>query len=115
MSHPPEDTADTNQVLVNAAKQAKSTQNPANICWVLSNTMAQPPSAPNKSDEVVINGKIYQQVNIHNTYSVSASCSSATQSLVDHGANGGIGGSDVQIIYKTHHSMDAGHQQPPDD
>jgi len=32
--------------------------------------------------------------------------SSARQSLVDHGANWGIGGSDVQIIYKTHHSVD---------
>ncbi len=44
---------------------------------------------------------------LHSTYSVSASYSSATQSLVDHGANGGIGGSDVWIIYKTpHHSVD---------
>jgi len=26
--------------------------------------------------------------------------------LVDHGANGGIGGSDIHVIYKTHHSVD---------
>jgi len=67
--------------------------------------MARPPSTP-KSDEVVINGKVYWQVNVHCTYSVSSSCSSATQSLVDRGANGGIGGSDVWVIYKTHSSID---------
>jgi len=103
-SLPPEDTS---QALINAAKQTKPSQNPDDICRVLSSTMAwPPPSAPQKPDEMVINGKTYQQVNIHNTYSVSASCSSATQLLVDHGANGGIGGSDVRIIYKTHHSVD---------
>jgi len=98
---------DTSQVLINAAKQTKSTQNPDDICWVLSNTMAQPPpNAPKKPDEVVINGKTYWQVSIHSTYSVYASCSSATQPLVDHGADGGIDGPDVQSIYKTHCSVD---------
>ena len=56
-------------------------------------------------DEIIVNGKTYRQVNLH-TYSISASKSSSTQSLVDHGANGGIGGSDVCVIYKTHHSVD---------
>jgi len=37
---PPEATDVNNQVLVNAAKQSKSTQNPAYIRQVLSNTMA---------------------------------------------------------------------------
>jgi len=32
--------------------------------------------------------------------------SSSAQSLIDHGVNGGIGGSDVSIIHKTHHSID---------
>jgi len=92
---PLEDAADTSQVLDNAAKEAKSTQNPADICWVLSNTMAQPLSAPKQTDEVVINGKTYWQISVHSIYSVSTSHSSATWSLVDCGANGGIGGSDV--------------------
>jgi len=54
----------------------------------------------------VVNEKTYWQVHLHNTYSASASRSSATQSLVDCGTNGGIGGSDVHVIYKTHHSVD---------
>ena len=55
----------------------------------------------------MLNGKTYRQVHLHNIYSVSASQSSATQSLVDHGANGDIDGSDVHVIYKTHCSVDA--------
>jgi len=39
-SSPPEDTETHSQVLVNAAKQTKSTQSPADIHQVLSNTMA---------------------------------------------------------------------------
>jgi len=60
---------------------------------------------PNASEEITVNGKTYRQVHLH-TYSVSASKSSSTQSLVDRGANGGIGGSDVRVIHKTHCSVD---------
>ena len=71
---PPEATDVNNQVLINAAKQSKSTQNPADIRQVLSNTMARPPgTASQKPDEIVLNGKTYRQVHLHNTYSVSAS------------------------------------------
>jgi len=70
--------------------------------------MAQPPpSAPKKPDEVVINKKTFwSEVNLHNTYSTSASRSSTTQSLVGHDVNGGIGRSNVHVIYKTHCSVD---------
>jgi len=70
-------------------------------------TKAQLPGTASKNtDEIVLNGKTYWQVHLHHIYSVSASRSSVTQSLVDHGANGGIGGSDLWVIYKTHHSVD---------
>jgi len=104
---PPESLDNHSQVLANAAKQTKSTQSPADIRQVLSNTMARPPGTiPQKQEEIVVNGKTYWQVHMHNIYSVSASRSSATQSLVDRGANGGIGGSDVRVIHKTHRSVD---------
>jgi len=103
---PPEDPIPSDQVLVNAAKQSKSTPHPADIRHVLSNKPKNATTpAPKATEEIVVNGKTYHQVHLH-TYSVSASKSSSAQSLVDHGANGGIGGSDVQVIYKTHCSVD---------
>jgi len=54
----------------------------------------------------VVDGKTYRQVHLHATYHVSASKSSSVQSLVDRGANGGIGGSDVRVIFRTHRSVD---------
>jgi len=82
-------------VLINAAKQSKPAPHPADIRHVLSNkskTLTSPVATT--SDEIIVNGKTYRQVHLH-TYSVSAPKSSSTQSLVDRGANGGIGGSDV--------------------
>jgi len=103
---PPEDVGASDQVLINAAKQSNSAPNPADIQHVLSNKSKMSASpAPTASEEIIVNCKTYWQVHLH-TYSVSASKSSSTQSLVDCGANGGIGGSDVRVIHKTHHSVD---------
>ncbi len=100
---PPEDFSPSDQVLINAAKQSKSIPNPADIWHVLSNkSKPSANSAPKSFEEIVINGKTYWQLNLH-IYSVSASKSSSAQSLVDHGANGGIGGSNVHVIHKIHH------------
>jgi len=96
----------SDQVLINVAKQSKPAPHPTDIQHVLSNkskTLTSPVATT--SDEIIVNGKTYRQVHLH-TYSVSASKSSSTQSLVDCGANGGIGGSDVHVIYKTHCSVD---------
>ncbi len=92
---PPEDVGASNQFFINAAKQSKPAPNPADIRHILSNKSKMSTSpAPMASEEMIVNGKTFQQVHLH-TYSVSASKSSSTQSLVDRGANGGIGGSDV--------------------
>jgi len=92
---PPEDLGASDQVLINAVKQSKPAPNPTDIQHVLSNKFKISASpAPKASEEIIVNGKTYQQVHIY-TYSFSASKSSSTQSLVDCGANGGIGGSDV--------------------
>jgi len=99
---PPEDFSPSDQVLINASKQSKSIPNPADIQHVLFNKSKLSANfALKPTEEIVINGKNFQQVHLH-TYSVSASKSSSAQSLVDYGANGGIGGSDVCVIHKTH-------------
>jgi len=95
-------------VFINAAKQFKCTN--TQLTHTRSCSTPQPdlllvPSR-SKPDDIVVHEKTYQEVHLHDTYHVSASRSSATQSLVDHGANGGIGGSDVCDIYKTHHCVD---------
>jgi len=62
---------------------------------------ARTPSPP-KDNEIIVNGKKYQQVNTHTiNYSVSIHKSSQVGSLVDCGANGGIAGGDVHAIEKT--------------
>ena len=49
---------------------------------------------------MTIDGKVYRQVNLTNIYSVSAHNQSTNGSLVDRGANGGVGGADVRIVYQ---------------
>jgi hypothetical protein len=58
------------------------------------------------SKEITINGKGYRQCNTHIIYSVSVTLQQTPLSLVDHGANGGIAGSDVRVISKTLCSVD---------
>ncbi len=92
---PPEDIGASDQVLIHASKQSKPAPNPADIRHVLSNKSKMSASpASTASEEIIANGKTYQQAHLH-TYSVSTSKSSSTQSLVDHGTYGGIGRSDV--------------------
>jgi len=63
--------------------------------------------SPTKDNEIIVNGKKYQQVNTHTiNYSVSIHKSSHVGSLVDHGANGGIARGDVCVIEKTGQSVD---------
>ena len=51
--------------------------------------------------------KRQQSVNVaHVVYNVSAHWSSSSRSLVDRGANGGLAGIDVRVIFKTHRSVD---------
>jgi len=58
------------------------------------------PTSVSFADTVTINGKSYRQINVHERvqYSVSATRSSSSGSLVDRGANGGLAGSDVRIV-----------------
>jgi len=98
---PCEDLSASDQVIINAAKQSKPAPNPVDIWHVLSKKSQTSAShVPKSSEEIIVNGKTYWQVHFH-TYSVSASNNSSTQCLVDHGANGRIGGSDVHVIHKT--------------
>ncbi len=66
----------------------------------MSKPTVDPP--PPKDDEIVVNGKRYQQVHAHHIfYSVSSHKSQRVGSLVDRGANGGIASDDVHIIEKS--------------
>jgi len=94
---PPENACASDHVQINVGKQSKSAHNQS---YPAKQSRTTSP-APKSSEDIGINGKTYCQVHLH-TYSVSASKSSSTQSLVDHGANGRIGGSDVCFMHKTH-------------
>ena len=54
------------------------------------------------SDTVTLNGKTYQQINVHDhvTYIVSNHKAFSNSSLVDCGANYDLSGSDVLIVFK---------------
>ena len=87
-----------------------------------SRTMAPPPhdirrlmSSNTKRDddsntpkELNIDGKVYcLRINSHITYQISASSRhNVMSSLVDRGANGGIAGDDVRVIFKTLRNVD---------
>jgi hypothetical protein len=56
---------------------------------------------------IVVNGKKYRSVNVPAVrYSISAHRSSKSGALVDRGANGGVAGDDVRIIFKTGRHVD---------
>ncbi len=62
---------------------------------------------PCKDEEIVINGRRYQQVQMHHIlYSVFSHKSHKAGSLVDRGTNGGIVGDDVCIIEKSDQTVD---------
>jgi len=54
---PPDTTKDEGQVLINAARQSKPPKYPADICQVLSNNTAKPPTIPKAPGEIVVDGK----------------------------------------------------------
>jgi len=59
-----------------------------------------------QSGVLVINGKKYQQGNVHALYSVSAHKLNQSGSLADYGANGGVAGDNICIINKTGQCVD---------
>jgi hypothetical protein len=79
-----------------------------------SSTMTRYPTTdttPKKSTDVdiivTIHGKKYRSVNATTVrYSISAHRSSKSGALVDRGANGGVTGDDVRIIFKTGRHVD---------
>jgi hypothetical protein len=78
----------TDSVLVHAAKSKSNKLQPGDICRVMSKTSKQ-------------------SVNLtHVVYSVSAHKSSNPHSLVDCGANGGVAGDDVRVIFCTECTVD---------
>lgn len=64
-------------------------------------------SAPTDDIEELLayKGVVYRKVNMHRVYSVSKSTRSENLSLVDRGANGGIGGQDVRVISRTNRDV----------
>ena len=98
---------ETGGIMAFATKQSAS---PGDLRRVLSkqNTRGSRPSnsvqfkdSDNEPSELVINGKRFRQINVHEqvTYNVSNHKASKQGSLVDRGANGGIAGSDVRVIW----------------
>jgi len=103
----PEHFGNPNPVLVYAASHSEPAGIPAIIHHILSNNMIVPSAsiALKPSDQIVAHKKPHHlQVNL-NTYTVSASRSSSTQSLVDCGTNSRFDGSDGHVIHKTHYSV----------
>jgi hypothetical protein len=64
------------------------------------------PPKPDDTELLVVNGKKYRSVNAAIRYSISAHRSSKSGALVDRGADGGIAGDDVRIIFKTGRHVD---------
>ena len=81
---------DSDTRLVNAAKSSKSNLAPGDIRRVMSQS-----------------SKRQQSINAtHIVYDISAHRASSSLSLVDRGANGGLAGTDVRIIHRTHRFVD---------
>jgi len=109
------DTSD-NVLLANVTKQKRtwtqprgSDLPPSDIRKVLSteNTRKASKVDQTNANEIVINGTHYRAVNVARIYSVSSTHrTTASGSLVDRGANGGITGDDVRIINKTMRTVD---------
>ena len=81
---------------------------PSDIRKVLSSIKRHDSSSQKQSiPEFTVNGTTYRIVNAATTYNVSAARHRAKHaSLVDRGANGGIAGKDVRIIFQTMRSVD---------
>ena len=82
---------------------------PSNIRKVLSTDNSHKDTQPHPSHqhELVIDGTRYHAVNVACIYTISSMhCTTVSGSLIDHGANGGIAGDDVQIIKHTMRTID---------
>ena len=100
---------ENSQLLVQAAKQSgKNVKfSPGDIRKVM--------STASKRDSSNLNGRKIPSTNGNSkisanqtlvTYKVSAHASTPTQSLVDRGANGGVGGADVRLVSRSHRKVD---------
>ena len=87
-------------LLINSAT-SNTTLTPGDIRRVMSSSSKRY-QGPTSSD----NKKSTREVKMHVTYTVSALRSTAQQSLVDQGSNGGVAGSDVRVISKSHRKVD---------
>ena len=95
-------------LLTYLTKQKKP--HPADVRRMLSSSMAKSQgSKPNSKVAFQLDGKKFQEINFHSTvYDVSRHSTKPKTlgSLVDCGANGGVGGSDVRVIDFTHRTVD---------
>lgn len=91
------------------SSQSSRSSRPTSRPPIRSNSNSNNISNRNKeANEVVIDGKRYRQINMHErvTYNVSNHKASKKGSLVDRGANGGLAGDDVRIINKSDRFVD---------
>jgi hypothetical protein len=79
---------------------------PSDIRKVLSSVKRHEPGSTEHQD-ITIHGKTYRLVNVVSTYQISAAVHRSTHaSLVNRGANGGVAGEEVRVIFKTLRSVD---------
>ena len=76
-----------------------------NIANVLTNTMSITPSAPPK-EKILYQGVEYKIASTNITYIVGNHKTAKMGSLLDGGANGGLGGSDMRMLHETHDRVD---------
>ena len=98
----PEEPNDT-QILINAAKTGKRLD-PADIRRVMSTTSTRYKGGLGGTGKDP--GKKREANTAQVTYKVTTSAQSPTHSLIDRGANGGIAGTDVRVIFKTQRLVD---------
>ena len=80
---------------------------PSDIRKVLSSVERHAPVGTPEPQDITIHGKTYRLVNVARSYQISAAVHRSTHaSLVDRGANGGVAGEDVRVIFKTLRSVD---------
>ena len=98
----PEENNDT-QILINAAKTGKRLD-PADIRRVMSTTSTRYKGGAGGTGKDP--GRKTEANMAQVTYRVTSSSQSPSHSLIDRGANGGIAGTDVRVIFKTQRSVD---------
>ena len=101
--------SDINRILSQTPTRTDSTGTDNAMRLIAASRTSTTPSQrnPASNDSITINGKQFRQVNINKViYSVSAHRTAQNQSLVDHGANGGVAGEDVRVFQYTEQLVD---------